>query len=168
MLSFRAVDALRHCRLGREDFDPYFSCTYEGSWSTTPEAVEDETATINLELLRRRDPIRFYDQVLLFEDELHDRGAAVLSVKTRVMDHSFLILMRFFLRVDHEKMEIRDTRIFHEFGSSCLVKEVAFSESTFEALADVRSSSDCSDYPCSEDCQLTLQIIIPQMPLLLF
>lgn len=36
-------------------------------------------------MLQSRDPILFYDDVTLFEDELHDHGAVQLNVKVRVM-----------------------------------------------------------------------------------
>lgn len=37
------------------------------------------------QMLQSRDPILFYDDVTLFEDELHDHGAVQLNVKVRVM-----------------------------------------------------------------------------------
>lgn len=39
------------------------------------------TERIDLERLKAREQIMFFDEVLLFEDELHDHGVSMLSVK---------------------------------------------------------------------------------------
>lgn len=39
------------------------------------------TERIDLEKLKAREQIMFFDEVLLFEDELHDHGVSMLSVK---------------------------------------------------------------------------------------
>lgn len=49
---------------------------------------------------QRPDPILWYDEVVLFEDELHDHGISLLTAKIRVMPTCFLILLRHWLRVD--------------------------------------------------------------------
>lgn len=36
---------------------------------------------INMEKLKAREQIMFFDEVLLFEDELHDHGVSMISVK---------------------------------------------------------------------------------------
>lgn len=86
---------------------------------------------IDYEKLRDQEKIAFYDEVILFEDELADHGAAVFSVKIvsghtpfqttkqpsplqRVMASGFFILSRFFLRVDGVLVRLNDTRIYHQ------------------------------------------------------
>ncbi|KAJ3343237.1 hypothetical protein HDU93_009221 [Gonapodya sp. JEL0774] len=71
---------------------------------------------IDYALLRRRDPILFFDEVPLYEDELADNGSTALLVKVRVMPHSFLLLLRHVLRIDHVLVRISDTRIFTTFA----------------------------------------------------
>ncbi|KAF7302043.1 hypothetical protein MIND_00770700 [Mycena indigotica] len=101
-----------------------------GSRSTTPVAIEeprewqwapadsnDSSHAIPLATLSRPDPILFYAEVPLFEDELHDNGAAHLLIRVRVMPTCFFVLARFTLRVDGVLFRIRDTRVFHEFGT---------------------------------------------------
>ena len=39
----------------------------------------------------------FFEEVLLFEDELHDHGVSSLSVKIRVMPSSFFCAVEVFL-----------------------------------------------------------------------
>lgn len=36
---------------------------------------------IDMEKLRAREQIKFFEDVLLFEDELHDHGVSMISVK---------------------------------------------------------------------------------------
>ncbi|WFD31460.1 Tap42 interacting protein [Malassezia sp. CBS 17886] len=63
-------------------------------------------------------PILFYDDVVLYEDELGDNGSSMLNVKVRVMPNEFLVLQRFFLRVDDVVFRIFDTRIYCSFVPS--------------------------------------------------
>lgn len=105
---------------------------------------------IDMEKLKTREQILFYADVTLFEDELHDNGTAVLSAKIviiffqqwcifiypklvifniiinlfqRVMPTGLFVLMRFFLRVDGVLVRINDTRVYHEFGTSFMIRE---------------------------------------------
>ncbi|CAO1635028.1 unnamed protein product [Parajaminaea phylloscopi] len=61
------------------------------------------------------EPILFYDDLVLFEDELGDNGSSMLGVKIRVMPSGFLILQRFFLRVDDVVFRLFDTRMYCAF-----------------------------------------------------
>uniref|UniRef100_A0A3P9KIT0 TIP41-like protein n=1 Tax=Oryzias latipes TaxID=8090 RepID=A0A3P9KIT0_ORYLA len=76
--------------------------------------VTETSERIDMEKLKARENIMFFDEVLLFEDELHDHGVSKISVKIRVMPTSFFLLMRFFLRVDGVLIRINDTRLYHE------------------------------------------------------
>ncbi|KAA8586362.1 hypothetical protein FQN60_000198 [Etheostoma spectabile] len=76
--------------------------------------VVKTTERIDMEKLKAREQIMFFDEVLLFEDELHDHGVSMISAKIRVMPTSFFLLLRFFLRVDGVLIRINDTRLYHE------------------------------------------------------
>lgn len=79
--------------------------------------VRNSKRRINFDLLRRTDlAILFFDSMELFEDELHDHGTSNLSVKFRVMDGCFLVLLRHFIRIDGRVAAVQDTRFFHEFS----------------------------------------------------
>ncbi|KAM9985803.1 hypothetical protein ACTFIZ_002096 [Dictyostelium cf. discoideum] len=95
---------------------------------------ENTTEKIDIEKLKRPDPILFFDDVLLYEDELADNGSSMLSVKIRVNNESVFLLSRFFLRVDDVICRCLDTRIYHEFGKDYLLKEVTFKESSFDII----------------------------------
>jgi type 2A phosphatase activator TIP41 len=85
--------------------------------------------------LKRPDPIAYYDDVILYEDELADNGVAMLSIKIRVMPARLLLLQRFFMRLDDVVFRIRDTRVFVEFKTGEVLREYTAREGKFE---DVR------------------------------
>ncbi|KAJ7068682.1 TIP41-like family-domain-containing protein [Mycena amicta] len=87
-------------------------------WAWTTADPDNPAHTIPIAELSRPDPILFYAEVPLFEDELHDNGAAHLLVRVRVMPSCIFILARFTLRVDNVLFRLRDTRMYHSFASS--------------------------------------------------
>ena len=122
------------------DFDWTFTTDYEGSYSlsssTLPTAfTQPTTERIDIEKLKVRDTIHFYEEVDLFEDELADHGIAKCNVKIRVMPDSFFVLLRFFLRVDNVFVRFHDTRMYHEFGKPYLLREVTRREAPIPELA---------------------------------
>lgn len=90
-----------------------------------------------MEKLKAREQIMFFDEVLLFEDELHDHGVSMISGKIRVMPTSFFLLLRFFLRVDGVLIRINDTRLYHEAGASYMLREFSTRESKIADLKNV-------------------------------
>ena len=67
-------------------YDWTYSTKYNGSIisTTNKDHLKFEPTTeesIDIEQLKRPDPILFYDENILFEDELADNGTAVLSTK---------------------------------------------------------------------------------------
>lgn len=59
-------------------YDWTFSCPYEGSCNIE---FSHSKVGINYELLMKEEAILFYDEILLFEDELADNGMSTLTVK---------------------------------------------------------------------------------------
>ena len=76
----------------------------------------------------------FFDEVVLYEDELDDNGCAKLSVKLRVMPSGFFILQRFYLRVDQTLIRVFDTRIYFEKENNHLLREYSERELTVDKL----------------------------------
>jgi len=123
-------------------FDWTYSTSYKGTFKGENPFKEVETLErIDLEKLKQREKIIFYQDLLLFEDELGDNGTAELNVKIRVMPTSFFVLLRFFLRVDDVLIRINDTRIFHEAGTDYILREYSSKEKNIKdipnPLADV-------------------------------
>ncbi|XP_055806804.1 TIP41-like protein isoform X4 [Solanum dulcamara] len=96
---------------------------------------EDCKEKIDLVALASKEPILFYDEIILYEDELADNGISLLTIKV--------------LRVDGVLMRLRDTRLhclFGERNKSCILRESCWRETTFQALASKGYPSDAAAY----------------------
>lgn len=110
---------------------------------------EDCEEKIDVVALAEKEPILFYDEVILYEDELADNGISLLTVKVRVMPSGWFLLLRFWLRVDGVLMRLRDTRMHCVFGQSAfpiIKRECCWREVTFDALAMKGYSTDAAAY----------------------
>ncbi|UNI14355.1 Tap42 interacting protein [Purpureocillium takamizusanense] len=87
---------------------------------------------IPIELLKRRDPILFFDEVVLYESELDDNGISLYSVKVRVHAQRMLLLCRLFMRLDNVIVRIRDTRVYVDFDTDEVLREYTEKESNFD------------------------------------
>ncbi|RYP04712.1 hypothetical protein DL764_004262 [Monosporascus ibericus] len=118
-------------------FDWSYSTTYRGTVADgegRKEFAYSEEATrpIPLDLLRRRDPILFFDEVVLYESELDDNGVSALSVKVRVHERRMLLLARLFMRLDGVLVRVRDTRVYVDFEAEEVTREYTAREGGFE------------------------------------
>lgn len=138
-------------------FDWTYTTHYKGEETGTSQLSVDDTVELPLDKLKRPDPILFFDDVTLYEDELGDNGIVVLRVKVRVMKERLLVLSRFFLRVDDVLFRIRDTRVFVEFADGLVIREYQERESPYKAvLAKVpRTTKDFGQFLRDENwvCQ---------------
>ncbi|PWA14596.1 hypothetical protein CCH79_00017620, partial [Gambusia affinis] len=122
-------------------FDWTFTTDYRGTLLGEELQIKAEER-IDIEKLKAREHIMFFEEVLLFEDELHDHAMMLHGFKSskqdftfgswkvtaaknhimkskdieryRVMPSSFFLLQRFFLRVDGVLIRINDTRVYYE------------------------------------------------------
>ncbi|GBM18369.1 TIP41-like protein [Araneus ventricosus] len=117
-------------------FDWTYTTHYKGTsfGGTELFKVTPTEERIDVEKLKVKSKILFYQDIILFEDELADNGTAQLSVKMRIMPDSFLILLRFFLRIDNVLVRIIDTRICHEIGKNYLLREHTAKENKIKEL----------------------------------
>ena len=95
---------------------------------------EISDAIINYEKLKIQEKILFFDEVVLYEDELDDNGCTKLSVKLRVMPSGFFVLQRFYLRVDKTLIRVYDTRVYHEVENNYVLREYSEREEKVENL----------------------------------
>lgn len=121
-------------------FDWSYSTEYKGSETGSPTLQPTDTP-IPLALLRRPDPILFFDDVMLYEDELADNGIAMLSCKIRVMPARLLLLTRFFMRLDDVLVRIRDTRVYVEFATGEVIREYTAREEKYEVVRKALAGS---------------------------
>lgn len=104
---------------------------------TDREAFTTSKEDLPLDKLRRPDPILFFDEVDLYEDELGDNGMSLLSIKVRVMPARLLLLARFFLRLDDVIFRVRDTRIYVEFETGQVIRDYTALEGVYSKLKEV-------------------------------
>ncbi|KAF4364361.1 hypothetical protein F8388_006938 [Cannabis sativa] len=133
------------------DYDYTFTTPYRGSETIEMDATEQERedsseGTYNLQweeskekidmaALAPKEPILFYDEVILYEDELADNGVSLLTVKV--------------LRVDGVLMRLRDTRMHCVFGDNSnptILRESCWREATFQSLSAKGYPSDSAAY----------------------
>ncbi|XP_010271433.1 PREDICTED: TIP41-like protein isoform X1 [Nelumbo nucifera] len=110
---------------------------------------EDSDEQIDLVALANKEPILFYDEVVLYEDELADNGVSLLTVKVRVMPSCWFLLLRFWLRVDGVLVRLRDTRMYCAFESKAslsILRECCCRENSFQALSAKGYPSDSAAY----------------------
>jgi hypothetical protein len=87
------------------------------------------TSGIDYSALRAtNDPILFYDEAVLYCDDLEDCGEVSFSVKLRVMPSCWFVMSRMFMRIDGVMLRLRESRYFHSFGSRQVHLEVTTKE----------------------------------------
>jgi len=125
--------------VGKETIQPFdwtFTTEYKGTLS--PDIVVSQTEEkIDLVKLSEPDPILFYDEIILYEDELGDNGTSHLNIKIRVMPTCLFVLLRFFLRVDGVVFKMFDTRIFLEFHKSYCIRECQKREAHYDTILNL-------------------------------
>ena len=151
------VATLREHGVKDVDYDWTFTTPFAGASTGPSDLVWEETSrAIDRDLLMRRDPILFFDDVALFESELDDYGDAKLSVKVRVMASSIYVLQRFWLRVDGMLVRLRETRVFvpleapedPDTGCPVIVREV-------KHMAGSMAELTAAGAPCGKEAHST-------------
>lgn len=123
-------------------YDWSYSTDYKGTEKTGKDGQKlvEGREGIPIELLKRRDPILFADEVVLYESELDDNGISMLSVKVRVMGERMLLLCRLFMRLDNVVVRVRDTRVYVDFEREVVIREYTAKEDGF---GNVKRVSTC-------------------------
>jgi len=131
-----------------QDFDWTFTTPFSGEFTqidpntklpnlgfiptVVSSGLDERKDCIPMDKLRSTsEPILYFSHVHLFEDEIHDNGVAELSTKARVMSTFWFCLVRFWLRVDGVIFRVIDHRLYHEFGSSFIIRESSTKEGTW-------------------------------------
>lgn len=113
---------------------------------------------IDIEKLKTMEPIRFFQELYLYEDELDDNGATNCVVKMRCMDSGFLVLFRHYLRVDHVMVRVKETRLYHATGTNYIIRERATKDMTLKDSEVPVSVLKCPDQ-VSSNLQVKEEII---------
>ena len=121
-----------------KNYDWTYSTLYDGTIIGSNKGKypfePDDDESLPIDKLSRPDPILYYDDLVLFEDELADNGISVLNVKIRVMQERLLLLSRFFLRVDEVMLRVYDTRVYVEFEENKVLREFKEYEGKYEDI----------------------------------
>ena len=118
-------------------YDWSYSTAYAGSVADGGAAFAPTEKQIPIELLKRRDPILFFDEVVLYESELDDNGISLYSAKLRVHEKRMLLLCRLFMRLDNVLVRLRDTRIYVDFETDEVLREYTSKEASFNHVKNV-------------------------------
>lgn len=94
----------------------------------------DGSYPIPLDKLKSNNPIKFYDDMILYEDELGDNGISMLNIKIRVMSNCLLLLQRLFIRVDEVLVRIIDTRFYVDFDDYLIIREQKYMQDHYNTL----------------------------------
>ncbi|THV46197.1 hypothetical protein BGAL_0407g00100 [Botrytis galanthina] len=115
-------------------FDWSYTTDYKGTITNGKLFALDNSDPIPIALLKRQDPILFFEEVVLYESELDDNGISVFSCKLRVMPDRMLLLCRLFMRLDNVLVRIRDTRIYVDFNTSKVIRDYTEREDAFDTV----------------------------------
>merc|ERR1712032_480316 len=135
-IEYSPVEALKRVN----DHEDLVTVSYAESWlasrkdSPHRKVEPAPDLAIDYEKLKIQEKILFFDEVVLYEDELDDNGCAKLSVKMRAMPSGFFILLRFYLRVDMTLIRLHDTRLRYEEGADFILREYSEREQKVEEL----------------------------------
>lgn len=121
-------------------YDWSYSTTYAGTLHAPSgdKALAPADTPIPIDLLKRRDPILFFDEVVLYESELDDNGISLYTAKLRVHEKRMLLLVRLFMRLDNVIVRIRDTRVYVDFETEEVTREYTAKEASFDQVKMVR------------------------------
>ncbi|KAL3765614.1 hypothetical protein ACHAW5_008271 [Stephanodiscus triporus] len=172
-------DAASTSRDSEFHYDWTFSSPYAGTVVRDPRKTDDgkvtnETTINNRQMWRplRRSripyrmlqdntqPILLYDDVHLYEDDLHDNGDVSLNAKIRVMPKCWYVLQRLFVRVDRVCVRCREVRYFCSFfdevgaddycdtnddgavRANTIYRDVTWREAAWEEIGDAGMPTD--------------------------
>ncbi|SMN20849.1 similar to Saccharomyces cerevisiae YPR040W TIP41 Protein that interacts physically and genetically with Tap42p, which regulates protein phosphatase 2A [Maudiozyma saulgeensis] len=121
-----------------KNYDWTYSTEYEGTVvgdnKDTYSFKVDNNLKLPIDKLSKQDKILYFDEMVLFEDELADCGVSMLNVKIRVMNERLLLLCRFFLRVDDVLLRVYDTRVYVEFDDNVVMREIKKYEGNYNDI----------------------------------
>ncbi len=84
--------------------------------------------------LGQDNPIVHSGQIYLFECDLEDSGYTMGLCRFRVMNDSWYVLLRSYVRVDGVCVRVLDTRIFHDLSTREILREYTHREGTYDEL----------------------------------
>lgn len=124
--------------------DFHFDWTYSTPFSNSGGIWREvQSSAMNLSLLQdTSQPILYFDEIHLYEDDLHDNGVINFKIKLRIMPTCAYILSRCWLRVDNLVLRSRECRVMIDFVSQKVCRDVQWRECEWEKLAEHNLPTD--------------------------
>lgn len=124
---------------------PFAAKVEGGKW------IELDESGMRMDLLTDQSvPILFFDEIVLYEDDLHDNGQVQYSIKLRIMPTCAYILARLWVRVDNVLVRVRETRVLVDFFGiqPQIFREVTWRECKWQQLERHGLPSSLRDWNC--------------------
>ena len=121
-------------------------------------------------------PILLYDDIHLYEDDLHDNGDVSLNIKVRVMPKCWYVLQRLYVRVDHVCVKCREVRYFCLFNDNnvgvsrsevqvnTIYRDIVWREATWEQLSRLALPTDPAAWRESDGNAGALNSLLARLP----
>lgn len=145
-------------------------CNVQSDWIEIPESG------IDMEMLKdTSQPILYFDDVNLYEDDMHDNGFVSLRCKLRIMPKCFYVLLTFFLRVDHVLIRVKEVRLFSKLpekdGDTVRVyKDIVWRECLWKHLKKQNLPVNIKEWRIEEEdisgvsAQQRIQVLVQSLP----
>jgi len=77
----------------------------------------------------------FFDELVLYEDDLHDNGQVQYALKIRVMPTCAFVLARMWVRIDRVLLRLRETRVLIHFThGEAIYRDISWRECKWQDL----------------------------------
>jgi type 2A phosphatase activator TIP41 len=124
---------------------PFAAKVEGGNW------IELDESGMRMALLTDQTvPILFFDEIVLYEDDLHDNGQVQYTIKLRIMPSCAYILARLWVRVDNVLVRVRETRVLIDFFGiqPQIFRDVTWRECLWKDLESHGLPSSLRDWNC--------------------
>ena len=128
-------------------------CLYEDKNLTEKKFKCEIDNNIQIPNLGNETKIKQYIECELYEDEFGDNGICETRVRLYIMEDSFSILLRCYLRVDNIIVRNINTNIFYKFGNDFIIRNFSVKEIPYLTLKNLGFvfRHDWNVYPYQSD-----------------
>ena len=128
-------------------------CLYEDKNLTEKKFKCEIDNNIKIPNLGNETKIKQYIECELYEDEFGDNGICETRVRLYIMEDSFSILLRCYLRVDNIIVRNINTNIFYKFGNDFIIRNFSVKEIPYLTLKNLGFvfRHDWNVYPYQSD-----------------
>jgi type 2A phosphatase activator TIP41 len=139
-----AAAALEKCST-EFNYDWTYSSPYLGTIIPGQNWKQETKSGIDMKLLTdQTQPILYFDDVNIYEDDMHDNGYVSLRCKIRAMPTCFFVLLSLFVRVDLVLLRVKEVRYFCKFNANenseepiQVHRDVVWKECSWSKLASI-------------------------------